>query len=104
LKEWATRVGPFTGELVEFLLQHLPHPEQGYRCCHGLRALAKRYGELRLEAACRRALLCGLRTRRSVADILKQGADGLPLPEAEHEAPALARPPHANLRGAHYYH
>ena len=37
-------------------MESRPHPEQGYRTCLGIIRLGKRYGEPRLEAACRRAL------------------------------------------------
>ena len=97
---WALGVGPHTRDLVRHLLQNRPHPEMGYRSCLGLLALAKRYGNPRLDAACARALLLGTPSRRSVVSILKQGLDCQPVPDTEPASPPLV---HDNLRGAAYY-
>jgi transposase len=43
-----------------------PHPEQGYRSCLGILRLAKRYGAVRLEAACTRAVAVRARSYRRV--------------------------------------
>jgi hypothetical protein len=56
LLHWATTIGVATGHLVTHLLESKPHPEQGYRACLGLLALARKYGDARLEAGCVRAL------------------------------------------------
>jgi transposase len=58
-----------------------PHPELGYRSCLGILRLAQRYPTGRVEAACRRALLIGARSYRSVDSILAHGLDAQPLPE-----------------------
>jgi transposase len=100
LLEWGARIGPNTAAVVDYQLTHKPHPEQGYRACLGLLALARQYGETRLEAACARAVALGSLTRRSVRSILIRGLDRL-APQAP-EAAAL--PPHENLRGPDYYH
>jgi len=99
---WALTIGPHTRALVQHLLEHKPHPEQGYRSCLGLLNLVKRYGPVRLEAACQRALTLHAPTRRSVASILDHGLDQLPL----NSPPLLPTTPlvHDNLRGPTYYH
>jgi hypothetical protein len=77
-----------------------PHPEQGYRACLALLALARRYGDARLEAASRYALDLKRPTRKSVESILKNRLD-------EHRPPGRieADPPaHGNVRGPEYYH
>lgn len=99
---WAQTIGPAARTLVQYLLEHRTHPEQGYRSCLGLLQLAKRYSAPRLEAACQRAISLGAFTRRSVASILAHGLD-------QTEAPAAATDPqpplfHDNLRGPSYYH
>jgi hypothetical protein len=43
--------GESIGAIVEHLLRSKPHPEQGYRACLGLLALACEYGEQRLESS-----------------------------------------------------
>jgi transposase len=101
LMEWAKSIGIHTGEVVERLLESKPHPEQGYRSCLGLMALAKRYGVERLESACRRALLNDSLSQRSIASILANGLDQETLsPDEEY---ATQRIVHHNVRGASYY-
>jgi transposase len=102
---WAASIGPGTQELVEHLLTNKPHPEQGYRSCLGLLSLAKRYDRMRLEAACRRALSLGSRTRSSVASILAHGLDQQPLtdPSTGKDESVFVLSDHANVRGPDYY-
>ncbi len=99
---WAGTIGPRTRALVEAILADRPHPEQGYRSCLGILRLGKRYGEMRLEAACARAIVAGARSYRHVDSILKHGLDRVSLP-----APGTAAGPptstHENVRGPHYY-
>ena len=59
--------------------------------------LGERYGDKRLEAACRRALALGACAYKNVEAILKNGLDGKPLPPATPEPPAIE---HHNLRYA----
>lgn len=96
---WALAIGPHTRDLVRHLLESRPHPEQGYRSCLGLLTLERGYGKERLEAACHRALNINSPTRRSVASILEQGLDRLPLMEETSEVELW----HENLRGSSYY-
>src|SRR5207244_10247406 len=53
---WAAKTGEATAQVVETILASRPPPQQGYRACLGLMRLGKRYGEGRLEAACRCAI------------------------------------------------
>jgi transposase len=99
--DWAQAIGPATRAVVAHQLTDRPHPEHGYRACLGLLSQARRYGEARLEAACARALAIASPSYRSVTSILQQGLDQQPL--AADEEPATL-PPHANVRGARYYH
>ena len=96
---WAERAGPFTAEMVRRIIAARPHPEQGYRAALGLMRLGTRYGEERLEAACKRALAFGLVSYRGVRRILEAGMDRL---KAENTADRPERP-HTNLRGPRYY-
>lgn len=99
---WAGSIGAATESLVSHILQSKPHPEQGYRACLGMLALARKYGNDRLEAACARALGIGARSRASVASILAAGLDREAVqPSLQLESPL---PAHPNVRGAKYYH
>jgi transposase len=102
----ALAVGPSTALLCQVILEHRPHPEQGFRSCLGIVRLAKAFGPIRLEAACERALHVGARSYGSVKSILDNRLDGQPVcrPRADRdgdEAPAIA---HRNIRGSRYYH
>ena len=100
LVAWGERIGDATAGVVRWQMEHRPHPEQGYRACLGLRRLARQFGDLRLEAACCRALSIGSPTYRSVNSILASGLDRQPVPDIP--APA-ALPLHDNVRGPDYY-
>jgi transposase len=101
LIRWGATIGRHTEALVTTILEHRPHPEQGYRSCLGLLRLAKQHGPERLDAACARAVAAGARSYRHVESILKHGLDRLPLDAAP--APPNPRPPHDNVRGPAYY-
>lgn len=95
----AKRIGPHTSELVDQLLSSKIHPEQGYRPCLGIVRLADKYGDDRLEAACRRALAYSSVSYKSVRSILEKGLDRI-----EEEAESRAAPiKHRNIRGKDAY-
>ena len=54
LIHWAGTIGAATQLVVVHILETKSHPEQGYRACLGMLALARKYGNARLEAACAR--------------------------------------------------
>lgn len=101
LIQWGESIGVSTGTIVEHLLRSKPHPEQGYRACLGLLALAREYGEQRLESASALALRLGSPTRKSVKSILESGRDRRP---TSSEPQNLELPVHGNVRGPGYYH
>ena len=98
---WGERVGVSAAAVVTWQMTHRPHPEQGYRACLGLLALARKYGAPRLEAACTRAMAIRAPNLRSVTSILQCGLDGSPKPLATADNPVVA---HENVRGPDYYH
>jgi transposase len=99
---WAEKTGPATAALVAAILASRRHPQQGFRSCLGIMRLGKSYTDVRLEAACRRALALGSVSFKSVQSILKTGLDQQPLPErcAQPSLPI----DHPNIRGGDYYH
>jgi len=102
LIEWAqNQVGPQCAAAASYILEHKPHPEQGYRSCLGLMRLGRLYGRTRLEQACQRALLLAVCSYRSIKSILEAKLETQPLPAQPAVAAALVR--HDNLRGASYY-
>ncbi len=96
----ACEIGSSTAALVEIILRERRHPEQGFRSTIGIVRLAKSHGPERLEAACARALKIGARSYSSVASILKNNLDRK-RPDEPTDGPAI---PHANIRGAKYFH
>ena len=101
LISWGERIGVSTAALVTWQLERRPHPEQGYRACLGLLALARKYSAARLEAACTRAMAIRAPHLRSVASILKCGLDSQPSLLGVADNPVIE---HENVRGPDYYH
>jgi len=99
LVEWAGKIGPQCGKVVERILQEKPHPEMGYRSCMGIIRLGKGAGTPRLEAACARALRFNICSYQSIKSILENDLDRQ---EVEPELP-LSSPEHSNVRGQAYY-
>lgn len=100
LIQWGERIGVSCGSLVRWQMENRPHPEQGYRSCLGLKRLARKFGDVRLEAACTRAMAIGSPTYRSVDSILTTGLDQQQSPAEPSQA---ALPQHENVRGPEYY-
>jgi transposase len=100
----ADAVGPSTGMLCRMILEHRPHPEQGFRTCLGIVRLTKPFGVARLEAACLRALEVGVRTYGSVKSILDNRLDGQPVQRRHGPEDGVLTPAHPNIRGSRYYH
>jgi hypothetical protein len=98
-ERWAGKIGPQTQALITAILGGRRHPQQAYRTCLGILGLAKRYGDERLEAACRRALTAGIRSYKGVNNILKNKMDQLD----RDEPTADPLPAHGNIRGGKYY-
>jgi hypothetical protein len=84
---------------VETIMTERPHPEQGFRACLGILRLGKRFGEVRLEKACARALAIKSHAYRTVESILKNHTEEALIPP-----PKTALPSHENVRGPGYYH
>ena len=94
----AKQIGPHVSQLVDRLLSEKIHPEQGYRPCLGIVRLADKYGEGRLEAACKRALAYSAVSYKSVKSILEKGLDRVA------EMPTRDEPiHHDNIRGQEAY-
>lgn len=106
LLDWSEKVGPQTNAIIRQLLSSEMHPEQAYRKCLGILRLGGRYGEERLEAACKRALHFGVNSYKGIESVLKSGSEKLPLPLEANEDGKEQLPKqlhHDNIRGSHYY-
>ena len=99
--EWARSVGPHTTTLLERIMKRSPIALQGWRSARGLRRVGEKYGPVRTEEACRRALRFGAQSQRPVALMLKKGLDLAPLAdEVEDDAQVIH---HEQVRGPEYY-
>ncbi len=94
----ARKVGVDVERLVGELLRGSEHPEQAYRSIMGVLSLQHRYGDHRLNRACRRALHFGETRYKAVRNILEHGLDKL-----DEEQLDLVLPAHENIRGKDYY-
>ncbi len=96
----AARLGPSVAAFCEAVMADRPHPEQGFRTCLGVLALAKSYDAARVDAACRRGLSIRAGSVASIRSILQTGLDKAFLDEAAEDRPLQ----HRNIRGQGYYH
>ena len=94
---WAANIGENTFFIIDSLLCAGKVEEQGYKSSMGVLQLSKKYGEARLEAACKRARALGSYTYSTVKTILKNGVE-----DAGNGA-RKAVPEHENIRGGGYY-
>ncbi len=101
LLEEAARIGPAAVALCEAVMAARPHPEQGFRTCLGILALARTYGAARLDAACGRGASIRARSVASIRSILQNGLERAFLEEEVERRPP---PPHGNIRGGGYFH
>jgi hypothetical protein len=100
LLNWGGRVGVSTREVVSYQLNIKDHPEQAYRSCLGLLNLTKKHGEVRLEQACKDALMVNKPYLQFIRNLLKNHREGL-LSCDPHITPDIQ---HSNVRGPNSYH
>jgi len=100
MKRWADKIGQETKRFIEHLMASRPFPEQAYRTCLGVLRLAQRYGEHRLEAACKIAYDAGITRYPQVETILKNKIDTVPETAGVVSQEISV---HTNIRGPEYY-
>ena len=93
-------IGENTVAAIRAVLKQKTFIEQTYRSCIGIVHLADKYGKLRLEAACTRAISFGAQvTYVAIRKILEKNLDKQPLQVTLN----FSLPEHDNLRGADAY-
>jgi len=98
---WAATIGDATQNMAREIMDHKPHPELGFKACFGLFGIAKKYGNDRLESACKLAISFKAYSYKSVKSILLKGLD-----KQAHKPTKTANNliiMHKNIRGAEYY-
>lgn len=98
LLEKAFRVGDCAQQVARQILSSSIYPQQNFKACHGMIMLQNKYGVVRLEAACKRALNGSKTNYTMIRSILEKGLDK----QAElFESSAI--PHHENIRGPEHY-
>jgi transposase len=97
LIDWAQNVGEHVQAVIEYILAHKKHPEQGYRVCLGILNLAKKYDKERLNKACQKAIYYQHYSLKGIENILKNRLED----HQQESFPLL--PMHTNIRGNQYY-
>jgi len=98
---WGHSIGEQTAIAANIIMSKRRHPQQGFRACLGLMSMGKKYGNDRLEAACKRAIMTNCVSYKSIKSILKTGLDQQALPELQ---TPQHTPDHGNIRGPEYFH
>ena len=99
ITSWSAKVGENVKALTALILEAQKHPEQAFRVCLGIINLAKKYGNLRVDNACAKALEYRLYSYKAVKNILDEKLDDL----TDKKASQQILPLHENIRGAGYY-
>lgn len=101
---WAATIGESTSKVVEYFLTSGKEPEQGYKYCASLMKTADRYGQQRMEKACKRLLtFTSQPSLRSIVTILKNGQDRIPLETIEESLSQSGKRSKGITRGASAY-
>lgn len=93
----ASYIGQSVQQVVKRILESRGFYEQTYNSCLGILRLGKQYGNLRLEAACKRALGASRVNYGIVENILKNNLDKLTQPSSD------TIPDHHQIRGPKSY-
>jgi transposase len=101
MQEWASNIGDSTVGVINEILKSRNFPEQSYRSCLGVLRLSKKYGNQRLETACKRALSYDMPRYSNIRNILEKGLDLIL--EDQHQKESQPPQDHPNLRGGNYY-
>jgi hypothetical protein len=99
--EMANRIGENTGKSIEMLITSRVFVEQTYDSCIGVFQLGKKYGNDRLEAACKRANLGSRITYKIIKNILENNLDKV---QVQQNLLQLFIPEHTNIRGPEAYY
>lgn len=101
LLERASRIGPEVHQTIQFVLYRGSCPEQNYRSCNGILALANSYGHERLQVCCRHALSVQKVNFSYLQDLCKNKQFN---PSASQSMAVASRTGyHANTRGPEAY-
>ena len=95
----SSAIGQAALQAATLILDNSIYIEQNYKACHGMLMLKNRYGQQRLEAACKRAVQATRVNYTMIKNILEKGLDKESLPTS-HPIIILQ---HENIRGKEHY-
>jgi len=95
----ASQKGPEVKIMVQSILKEKKFPEQAFKSCSGVIHLSKKFGDVRLAKACKRAISYGTYSYQTVKEILLKNLDK----NDEEQLPLMLPVEHENVRGSDYY-
>ena len=99
--QWSERIGPFTHQVIQTLLNSRTVPQQAYKSCMGLLSLSKKYTSAEVEWACHSVLSkSDLVSYKAVEDRLKRRRESAKIANL---TDVQVLPQHENIRGSQYY-
>lgn len=99
--QWASTVGANTHVFLSKTFSNAPHRDFGYRWSNSVKSLCRKYGNERLDAACKLALEIGATKTANLHSILKTNLDQQRRSTGEMQEASFD---HDNIRGPNYYH
>jgi len=97
----AQAIGENTLAQVKAILQSRKHLEQSYRSILGILRLGDKYGNERLENACKKANDVGAASYKSISLMLKNNSEMLKMEDSPVSTVFVS---HSNIRGKDYFH
>ena len=98
---WARNQSHEVEQVIQTVLSTRPHPEQAYKSCDGIKALARRAGQEKLIRACKKALEVNACSYTFLKRVIENGM--LEAEDNREKASQKQLPFHENIRGSKYY-
>ncbi|GAH41625.1 unnamed protein product, partial [marine sediment metagenome] len=100
IHRWAKSIGEEVDQVIENVIKSRKHPEQAFKACMGILSMGKKYGDVRLNKACRKANKFGTCSLKRIESMIKLGLEEEKQPQLELISTI---PDHENIRGGQYY-
>lgn len=99
LIDWAESLGSAVKDIIDAVLGSKKHPEQMYKTCMGILNLSKKYGNIRLNKACKRAIYYEKYSYKFIKNMLENRTEDM----GDDDSCNTKIPYHKNIRGNNYY-
>jgi len=100
IHRWAKSIGEEVDQVIENVIKGRKHPEQAFKVCMGILSMARKYGDKRLNKACRKANKFGTCSLKRIESMIKLGLEEEKQPQLELISTIKD---HENIRGSKYY-